>query len=141
MLHHDPQCHPQGVSGAWLPGSNRHQLHNVLASQLGGAFVTVVFADSVDSPPIGLLRGRLKRAEFRRGKITDCERQHASWTRSTQSDRQRLIGQCRFIGRHKLGRPRQARQGHPLEAGAAEVPPRLAVPIHEAVHKFGRPAH
>src|SRR5262245_56433802 len=100
-----------------------------------------LFTEAINDVAIDALRARLHLQEGERVVIAHRESAHGPWLHAFVSVLERFRRERRFISGHELGRPGQPWERNALEATAAKVPTRLAVTIHEGLHKTRRPPH
>src|SRR5262249_39959022 len=103
--------------------------------------LAVFAAKAINDAAIDCLRGRFQRTELGRVEIADRKGANRAEPCARTTDLQRLPGKRVLVGRHELGRPWQAGQGHFFESCAAELPPGFPVTVDEAVNILRRSPH
>src|SRR5262245_32048806 len=88
-----------------------------------------------------VLAARSRRLKRRAGEIADGQGAERARNGALGADWRWLTRKGLLIGRHELGRPRQAGERHLFEARASEVPARLSVAVDEAVAIGRRSPH
>src|SRR5262245_13773547 len=88
-----------------------------------------------------VLAARSRRPKRRAGEIADGQGAERARNGALGAHWSCLTRKGLLIGRHELGRPRQAGQGHALKSAAPEVKPSLSVAVDEAVNVPRRSPH
>ena len=125
---------------AW-PTPRRSSLEHVLdmlAAKVGDALGSMPFEELLDCAAAGLTRLQIKIEPSVGSVIADAESADSSWLGSAHPalplrDRVRQTGERHLIGKHERFGAERPRQPDRLHALAAEVMPRVAVAIDEAI--------